>query len=89
MIAGPDGDLWFTEAFKDRLGKSTRDGQVTELPLPASLDGPLALARGVDGSLWLATRRAVAKVVAEAAYDTFSAAPLRAQSRWFGFHWRW
>ncbi len=36
IVAGPDGALWFTETAKDRIGRITTAGTVTEFPTPTS-----------------------------------------------------
>jgi streptogramin lyase len=49
IVAGPDGNLWFTEVF-GRIGRITPSGQVTEFAgLPIMIGG---IAAGPDGALW-------------------------------------
>ena len=52
IVAGPDGNLWFTEITANKIGRITTDGAITEFPVPtrqASLQG---IAAGPDGNLW-------------------------------------
>ena len=50
IVAGPDGNLWFTEFDGGRLGRITPAGVVTEYPTGAQqLTGITA---GPDGALW-------------------------------------
>lgn len=52
IVAGPDGNLWFTEANANRIGKITTSGTIAEYPLPAGTY-PQNIAAGPDGNLWL------------------------------------
>src|SRR3954447_18645299 len=58
IVAGPDGNLWFTESTNDAIGKITPDGTITEYPLhvPAQDDRPYGIAVGADGALWFTER---------------------------------
>src|SRR5262245_22661777 len=50
ITAGPDGALWFTEN-RDKIGRITTGGAVTEFALPAR-SSPQGIAAGPDGALW-------------------------------------
>jgi virginiamycin B lyase len=50
IIRGPDGNLWFTEGFGNRIAQITPSGQMTEFPLA---NPPLGLTLGSDGNLWV------------------------------------
>ena len=52
ITTGPDGNLWFTETFINKIGRITPSGTVTEFPLPASPSAPVAITAGPDGNLW-------------------------------------
>jgi virginiamycin B lyase len=59
MVAtGPDGNLWFTELFSNRIGHITPAGQVTEFTVPTDLNVPgydnlwATITAGPDGNLW-------------------------------------
>jgi len=54
IVAGPDGNLWFTLSNRCALGTLAPDepSVVTEVPLPASSPRPEELAPGPDGALW-------------------------------------
>lgn len=53
IVAGPDGALWFTEAYPtNAIGRITTDGVVTQYSLPANFSNPAALTVGSDGALW-------------------------------------
>src|SRR6185295_14239366 len=55
IIAGPDGNLWFTEFTPGvrTIGRITRAGAITEFPLaPNPASGPFGIAAGPDGNLW-------------------------------------
>lgn len=53
ITAGPDGNLWFTEADGDAIGRITPSGVVTEF-LEGITEGsaPLGITAGPDGNLW-------------------------------------
>jgi Planctomycete extracellular len=49
ITAGPDGNLWFTEGFANKIGRITTSGAVTEFPTSS---GPSGITAGPDGNLW-------------------------------------
>jgi len=55
LTAGPDGALWYTE-FRDRIGRVTTSGVVTEFALPpcgtTCSSHPAGITAGPDGALW-------------------------------------
>jgi streptogramin lyase len=52
IAAGPDGNVWFTEADKGKIGQVTAGGHVVEYGLASSAAGPLGIVTGPDGNLW-------------------------------------
>jgi len=52
ITSGPDGNLWFTEFFADRIARMTPAGVLTEFPLPGSDRAPRGIVTGPDGNLW-------------------------------------
>ena len=50
MLAGPDGNVWFTEGSK--IGSISRAGAITERSLPTDAV-PSDITLGADGNLWL------------------------------------
>jgi streptogramin lyase len=53
MSAGPDGNLWFTEYYGNRIGQITTDGVLLaeyDIPTPNSL--PTGITPGPDGNVW-------------------------------------
>jgi virginiamycin B lyase len=57
ITAGPDGALWFTEHWRDVIGRITTSGQLREFPLPAGTGAPsipqgVEITTGPDGALW-------------------------------------
>ena len=52
IVAGPDGNLWFTEDLGSKVGKITPQGQITEFPLTGRYPTPMAITVGSDGNLW-------------------------------------
>ena len=62
ITKGPDGALWFTEYYGNKVGRITTAGAVNEYPLPpaegvAALN-PYGIATGPDGALWFANSSA-------------------------------
>lgn len=51
IVSGPQGALWFTEFYKDKIGRITTSGQITEFPLPDDNDIE-GIAAGPDGNVW-------------------------------------
>jgi len=51
IIAGPDGNLWFTETYTNRIGKITTTGVITEYS-SGGIRGPYGITAGPDGNLW-------------------------------------
>lgn len=51
ITAGPDGNLWFTEFWSDRIGRMTTGGVLTEFPI-AGGSGARGIVAGPDGNLW-------------------------------------
>jgi hypothetical protein len=51
IVAGPDGNLWFTERNGQKIGRITTAGVLTEFALPTA-SGPFDIAAGSDGNLW-------------------------------------
>lgn len=52
ITAGPDGNLWFTEAAANKIGRITPDGSITEFPIPTAASRPRKITAGPDGNLW-------------------------------------
>ena len=59
IIAGPDGNLWFTAA--SGVGRITTAGVITLFSLPGGT-GSIAIAAGADGNLWFTEDRAVGRI---------------------------
>lgn len=58
IVAGADGNLWFTESNGNRLGRITTAGVVTEFPVPTPQSAPYGIAVGADGLIWFTERLA-------------------------------
>jgi streptogramin lyase len=52
FTAGPDGNVWFTEAFANQIAVITSAGAITEFKIPTANSLPLGIAAGPDGNLW-------------------------------------
>jgi virginiamycin B lyase len=58
IVAGPDGNLWFTEG--DHIGRLTPAGTIAEYARPTHEDRPGAIVAGPDGNLWFVAQTAKA-----------------------------
>ena len=52
ITVGSDGNLWFTEAEANKIGKITPQGVITEYQLPEIGMPPRSITSGPDGNLW-------------------------------------
>ena len=52
IVAGPDGNLWFTEARGARIGRITTGGRRSPSSRPRRSTRPAASLSGPDGNLW-------------------------------------
>jgi streptogramin lyase len=52
ITAGPDGALWFTDAGRNRIGRITTAGVLSDYPLPTAHAVPFDIVAGPDGNLW-------------------------------------
>ena len=54
ITKGPDGNLWFTENFGNKIGRITPSGTITEFPIPTPGSYPFGITTGADGNIWFA-----------------------------------
>jgi len=52
ITSGPDGALWFTEYFGNKIGRITTEGVVSEYSVPTPTSEPYYITAGPDGALW-------------------------------------
>jgi streptogramin lyase len=53
IVIGPDGNLWFTHYFANRIGKiDPSTGVITEFEIPQGYTFPAGITAGPDGNLW-------------------------------------
>lgn len=52
LVAGPDGELWFTEPQRNKIGRMTTSGAIKEYSIPTANSGADRIAVGPDGALW-------------------------------------
>ena len=52
IVQGPDGNMWFTEAIGNKIGKITPSGVIGEYDIPTPDAGPASICAGLDGNLW-------------------------------------
>jgi streptogramin lyase len=55
ITPGPDGNLWFTEADGNHIGRVSPAGVITEFPIGKSKN-PYGIVAGADGNLWFTER---------------------------------
>jgi virginiamycin B lyase len=54
IVAGPDGNVWFTEFRGNKIARMTLDGAITEFLIPTANSQPDDMDVGPDGNLWFA-----------------------------------
>lgn len=52
ITSGPDGNLWFTESYANKIGQVTPSGTITEFPIMTRDAGLSGITAGPDGKLW-------------------------------------
>ena|SRR5579864_5495662 len=52
ITAGPDGNVWFADAYRSAIGRIDMSGKVTEFTTPTASAFPYAITVGPDGNLW-------------------------------------
>jgi virginiamycin B lyase len=52
ITAGPDSNLWFTEAAANKIGRISISGSLTEFLIPTAGSAPAGIATGRDGNVW-------------------------------------
>jgi streptogramin lyase len=52
IAAGPDGNLWFTEANANKIARLTPAGTMTEFAIPTAASSPFGITPGPDGDVW-------------------------------------
>jgi virginiamycin B lyase len=73
IVAGPDGNMWFTELAGAKIGRLSAMGELTEYPLPA-IGTPLSIAAGPTAALWVTIPKAhaVCKISPDGRAMTFN-----------------
>jgi len=70
LTPSPDGTLWFSDWFNNKLGRITTDGRITEQAGPAG-----SFAVGYDGNMWFPYgNRGVARLTTDGRFTLFPAA---------------
>jgi virginiamycin B lyase len=52
IIAGPDGNLWFSEMAANKIGRITPQGKITEFEVPTKESQPYGIAFDKAGKAW-------------------------------------
>jgi virginiamycin B lyase len=52
MVTGNDGNIWYTSAANNLVGKITIQGNKTTYPIPTSNSNPSGITVGPDGNIW-------------------------------------
>src|SRR6266571_2444008 len=74
ITSGPDGNLWFTEAFANKIGKVTTSGSFTEYGVPTAGSVPDGITVGPDGNIWFTELDAnkIGKVTTNGAFTEYT-----------------
>jgi virginiamycin B lyase len=62
LTTGPDGNIWFTEYYGDKIGKITKSGNIVEYAIPTYHSSPRVLTTGPDGNIWFTERDKIGKI---------------------------
>ena len=62
IVAGPDGNMWFTNNGSFDVGRITPDGVVTEFDPTSPGAATQNIAVGQDGNLWFSSNSAIVRV---------------------------
>jgi len=57
IVAGSDGNVWFTEAGLDDLGRMLPDGGISHFPAVPAGCAPKGIASGPGGTIWFASSK--------------------------------
>src|SRR5258706_10910314 len=75
ITAGPDGNLWFTEFWTNRIGRMTPSGALTEFPIPTPDSAPRGIVSGPDHAVWFVEsgfkRTAIARITTSGVVTEF------------------
>jgi streptogramin lyase len=55
IAAGADGNLWFADIGRYKVGRITPSGVITEFAVPQDVGGPYGITSGPDGNIWITT----------------------------------
>jgi streptogramin lyase len=77
IVAGADGNLWFTETLANRIGRMSVDGHGVEFVIPTAGSGPASLTRGRDGNIWFTEHDAakIGRITPDGVITEFPAVP--------------
>jgi streptogramin lyase len=66
IAEGPDGNMWFTEFWANRIGRMSPVGILSEYPIPTADSSPRGIVAGHDGNMWFVesgrSRPAIARI---------------------------
>ena len=73
LVAGPDGNMWYSSRAGGKVGKVTLGGTVTEYATPSSSDTP-SITTGPDGNLWFVeySNNKVGKVTTSGSFTEYT-----------------
>jgi virginiamycin B lyase len=73
LVAGSDGNIWYTLAYPGGIGKITTSGVITEYMLPAGgYGGPMQIIRANDNKMWFTdTANAVGRITVNGEYTMY------------------
>jgi streptogramin lyase len=61
IATGPDGNIWFTDAGSNEIGRVTPGGMITKFAVPTTASGVHGIIAAPDGNLWF-TENAANKI---------------------------
>src|SRR5262249_22884463 len=86
IAVGPDGNIWFTEAVGNRIGRITPAGVITEFPIPTGSSVSEDITAGPDGNLWFteSAGNSIGRITTNGVITEFAIPTLNARAEGIG-----
>jgi virginiamycin B lyase len=69
LTSGPDGALWYTDLYRQVVGRMTTAGAVTEYDICCG--SPQGITSGPDGALWIGLSGEIGRITTTGAFTTY------------------
>jgi streptogramin lyase len=75
IAVGPGGNLWFTEAHANDIGRITASGKIRTFRLPSGYGTPTGITDGPGGDLWFTEANDIGRITASGKISEFPIPP--------------